>query len=910
VKYYLTLLFIAVSTFVFGQNVIKGVVLDKATQTPLEMVLVTNLASQQWALTKTDGTFEIKNVANSEFTLLIKLLGKEERTITYGKEQLNTPLLIELEDKNLRLEEVVVSAQKGKNYSEITMGAQAINQVQAFSLNEVLEQIPGQSITNLNLNEFKPIAFRTVRPDRARTTGFGNKSFGVAVMVDGIPISNNENMQTYNGNYSNSYASTSAGIFGDNTSDFNGSFNNAGFNTDLRQIGIDNIESIEVIQGIPSAKYGDLTSGLINIQKKAGKAPFRIYTSLRNGNSEFGMSKGFELSPKLGNLNVSISYLNSNNEPRESYTQYNRINTDLMWSWANQEKNIRNSFSVNYSFNKDDVNYEAQNQDDKIVKNDAKAIGFSNIFNWQFTNGFFDNLIFKANFRYAYNNSYESKYINNGGTVVGTSVNEGVYTGVYTAPGYTTIKEVEGKPISGFSSVELTKSFNVDQWEHNTSIGADFRMSDNLGRGQLGEPETLSNFFSNGVGNGGTGFRPYNYGRNILTEYQLALFAEDNIVRYWENSVLNINAGVRYDYQYGIHNVSPRINSYFAFDQFKIRAGYGIATKTPSLSQIYTGIRYHDVVLADLRLPGYYNLGIVQTFIDTANNPDLKPSKANKAELGFDLELNPYTNIAITGFYNQLNNGITSENRPTIRSIADLDIQYNGTQQPNYNVTGYTDYYYAQMYYINSFRSVDRGIELMASFRQLPINNLSINITGSYISTKDFDESNFYKFTTDITKDEKYGVYERNPIYYKQLQFGTDISYRIPKVGLLASFKTEHFLISDRSSSRITTPYAYLDASLNKHIIPVENRNNTDLYGHIIAENTLQTEKKLNTTYHNFHFSLTKDFLNGFKFSFYANNFLDLRPTIKEEQTDGSIREINYQNFTKLSFGTRIEYTF
>lgn len=907
-KYFLTFLFISISTLVLGQNIIKGTIIDKATKQPLEMVLVTNLASQQWALSKADGTFEIKNVVNSDFTLFVKLLGKEERTISYKKNQLNTNLIIDLENKDLRLEEVIVTAQKGKNFSEITMGTEAINQVQAFSLNEVLEQIPGQSITDLNLNEFKPIAFRTVRPVNARDAAFGNKAFGVSVVVDGIPISNNENMQSYGANY-NSVYSSSALDFGDGTSSFNGSFNNAGYGTDLRELPLDNIENIEVIQGIPSAKYGDLTSGLINVRKKAGRSKYRAYTSLRDGTTEFGLSKGFALSPTLGNLNVGVNYLSSNSEPRESYTQYNRVTTNLMWSWANKNKNIRNNFSVDYSFNKDDVNYEAEAKDNKKVKNNNKSFSFSNNFNWQFDNSFFDNLMVNANFKLINQYSFESRYVNVGGKVVGTSKEPGVYEGVYTLPSYLLVKEVEGKPISGFASVELNKSFGVGLFEHNLSLGSDFRISDNMGRGQLGEPENIPNFFGGNSG-GGTGFRPYNYGRNVLAEYQIAAFAEDNIIRYWENSVLSMNLGARFDYQYGIANLSPRINAFYSFDKYKIRGGYGISTKSPSLSQIYTGIRYHDVVLADLRLPNYYSMGLVQTFIDRADNPDLKPSKAHKAEIGFDYEMNKNSIISITAFYNTLRDGITSENRPTQRAVADLDIQNNGTQKPTYSITGYNDYYYQQMFYVNKFNSTDKGLELMASFRRLPISGLSLNITGSYIKTDNKDKSDFYNFTKDVTKNEKYGLYERNPISYQQLQFSADLTYHIPKVGLVASIKSEHFLINDRTSSRVETPYAYLDSQLNKHIIPVADRNNTDLYGHIISKNSLVQARHLTKTYHNFHLRLTKDFLNGFKFSFYANNFLDLRPTQLVENSDGSYQVENYETFVKLSFGTRIEYSF
>jgi outer membrane cobalamin receptor len=45
------------------------------------------------------------------------------------------------------------------------------------------------------------------------------------------------------------------------------------YGTDLRQIPTDDIEKIEVIAGIPDAKYGDLTSGLIKVETKTGKKP-------------------------------------------------------------------------------------------------------------------------------------------------------------------------------------------------------------------------------------------------------------------------------------------------------------------------------------------------------------------------------------------------------------------------------------------------------------------------------------------------------------------------------------------------------------------------------------------------------------------------------------------------------------
>ena len=44
--------------------------------------------------------------------------------------------------------------------------------------------------------------------------------------------------------------------------------------TDLRQISADNIDNVEVVRGIPSAEYGDLTSGLVIVHSKVGLTPW------------------------------------------------------------------------------------------------------------------------------------------------------------------------------------------------------------------------------------------------------------------------------------------------------------------------------------------------------------------------------------------------------------------------------------------------------------------------------------------------------------------------------------------------------------------------------------------------------------------------------------------------------------
>jgi len=905
VRYVLILFFFVTTTF--AQQIVKGRVFENGTSTPLQNVTVTDTKTKKWAITDENGYFQIQLKTSEETNLTFKLLGKQEKSETFSSLQISKEVLIFMESQDLRLDEIVVSARKGKDYSEIVMGREVIDQVQAFSLSEVLELLPGQAVTNFDLSEFKAIAFRTVKPSFIGNTGFGNKSFGTAIVVDGIPISNNENMQSYGGNYGAPFSPNTLGFGDANGSEFNGYFSNANYGADLRQIAVENIENVEVVQGVPSAKYGDLTSGLVKIEQRAGKSPYRIFTSLRDGSTEYGFSKGFKVSDKIGFFNVNVGYLQSNSSPRTSFTEYERITTNFMWSYANKSKNIRNSFSVDYGFNNDDVNYEEEDADNNIVKNKKKDLSISDRFKWNFKDSFFDNLDVNVNFNYSDQFTFESKIVNSGGSIVGTSLTEGVYTGTYSPPGYVSVKAIEGIPISGYFAADLYKSFNTGSWSHNASAGTSIRMSDNKGRGRLGAPETIIPVFGGSAGSGSQGFRPYNYADNVHASYQFSGYAEDNITKKWDNSMLNVNAGLRYDNQNGYSNLSPRINSYYIIDDFKIRGGFGLTSKTPSINQIYTGPRFYDAVLGDYRLPGYYNLAIVQTFVDFDDNKDLKPSKSARTELGLDYRL-PFGNINVTAFYNKLYDGITSESVPLTRQVADLEIIYNGTNLPSYEITGYSPFYYTQNKLVNKFTSVDKGVEFFMSFEKTPLRNVSFDIQGSYTETYNKDEVEQLVRSSNINTPEKFGVVEPFKTYYKQFRLGGNLNYHLPKIGLVIAVRSEHFLMQDTSFRNQNQLYAYLDADFNKIIIPEADRNNSTLYGHIIPRLS-SVDSKYGKVYNNFHLRISKDFLNGFRFSFYANNFLDLNQT-ELGLENGSYVTRTKPDMVQLSFGSKIEYQF
>lgn len=910
-KKVLLLAFQFVILSVSGQTV-TGIVVAADSKKPVSGVKVGVENTGIWTVTDNSGLFKINYHSNE--TLVFSRSGLLEERQTY----ITVPadrITVEMQAASIRIREIALAAKK-KNYSEIEIKEEALKNIQAFSLNEVLEQIPGQKQRNLSLNEFKPIVFRSTNLGsltRTGADGFGNKSFGTAVVVDGIPISNNENMQGYTGNYSaiSNSLSNEGALFNPNmlgfgkANGYNGYFSNANFGVDLREIPVENIESVEVVQGIPSAKYGDLTSGLVNIQQKSGKTPYRAYIALREGTQEFNLNKGVKINDKLGFLNVNVNYLSSNSDPRTKFNRYQRVTTSLMWTVYNKNKNISNSLSLDYGDNFDNANFEEEDDSKQIIKNKNRSVRISNRFNWRFRESFFDNLSINANYSQSYQNTYDSKLVNSGGKIVGTSTTNEVYTGSYTPINYRQVQEVEGKPISMFISAELKKNLRTESdWIHNFLVGTALRSSDNKGRGRLGTPETLITTFAGG----GQSFRPYNFGQNVRAEYQYSVYAEDNVFKRFGNYIFNLNAGVRFDNQFGSSVLQPRINSYLIYKNFKFRGGFGIASKAPSINMIYTGPRYYDQILADVRLPGYYNVGVVQTFVDYADNKDLKPSRSIRSEVGVDYKF-AYGNVGLTAYYNKLYDGFTNEYYASKRQLANLKINYNGNNTPTYDITGYRNYFYLQNRIVNSLKSEDKGLELMMNLNKLPIRNISFDINGSYVETKNNSNVDRYKDSKTLADGAIYGLYRSVESQYKQMTVSAAVNYHLPKAGLVISFRTQHFFVDDKLIINPKSLYAYINTNMEKVEMTPEQINDPKQFASIKDNDVDEENTKLGKVFHNFNLKISKDFQNGFKFSFYANNFLDLKQ-IQSKTENGRTVETLKTDLLKLSFGAKIEYQF
>lgn len=885
------LFFLFISFSVFSQRVITGKVIDKETSALLSGVFIRDTKSENWSISDKNGKFIITIPYFEDIELNFSLLGKMESNIVLKNDQ--NYITVSLEDNTLRLKEVVVTANKNRQYSELKLGTNAINNVQAFSLDDVLQRLTNQSTAQFNLNEFKNIVFRT-----ASTTSlsYSTKAFGTSFVIDDIPISNNENMQAFNPN------SGLADAFGTKVN----RFTNTNQGVDLREISTNNIEEITVIQGIPSAKYGDLTSGLVLITNKVGRSDYRISGSLKDATSQLNLTKGYDINTN-NSMNISFGYLNSKADPRDNILDYERVNANMSWQHKNKAATIKNTLSTSLRMNLDDAKSDPDDITAEVVKNEKKGFSISNNLKWKPKNIWVEGITAVGSFSYDKQFSSREKWNNRAASAATDTYEEGIHEAIIVPSQYTSINTVEGIPISTFFSLETSKTLtNKAKWVHSITVGTSYRTSMNKGEGRKNAVTGLHNFYTLTSGGASSlAYRDYDF-NNTRTESQVSAYIEDRIFKKFENDqILNISLGLRYDNQSGNESFQPRINSSFKFNKiFTVKGGVGLSSKAPSLNQLYTGDRYLDRLLGSgiYTYPGVYQKAWIQTLITPGDNLNLKPTKSYRTELGLDAHL-PFALINLTGYYNKLFDGFSGEKIPVYREVPKAEITVVGSEIPTYQIVGTEKFYYFTNSLTNNSSAEDRGLEMFINFKKIKSLNLDISLNASYVSSKDFSDVKTYYISTNLLALERYGVFNPRTSVQQNFTIRSNFNYHIPAVGLLISVSSEHTLLQSLKTPTSNFPNGYLDTQLAYHEIPVEDRTNIQKYGHLM-QNAKATDNNLKNV-HNFHLRASKDFLNGFGVSVYATNFLNLKPYYYDELGVKALSRI-----ASLSFGARLEYEF
>lgn len=126
----------------------------------------------------------------------------------------------------------------------------AMEHIQPSSFADLLALLPGGSSSSPVLSAPNTIHLREIG---ISNDDYATSSLGTSFVIDGAPMRNDANMQYLPG--------------GDQLLERK-LFINKG--VDMRSISTDEIQHVEIVRGIPSVEYGDLTSGLVKIERKRG----------------------------------------------------------------------------------------------------------------------------------------------------------------------------------------------------------------------------------------------------------------------------------------------------------------------------------------------------------------------------------------------------------------------------------------------------------------------------------------------------------------------------------------------------------------------------------------------------------------------------------------------------------------
>lgn len=130
--------------------------------------------------------------------------------------------------------------------------------LQPTSFSDLLELLPGNISQTPDMGKANTITLRETGAISATgaksglSDDYAITSLGTLFIVDGAPISGDADLQ--------SVPSASA-----SDPESKRSVTNRG--VDMRTLSTDDIESVEIVRGIPSAEYGNLTSGMVNIKR-------------------------------------------------------------------------------------------------------------------------------------------------------------------------------------------------------------------------------------------------------------------------------------------------------------------------------------------------------------------------------------------------------------------------------------------------------------------------------------------------------------------------------------------------------------------------------------------------------------------------------------------------------------------
>ena len=592
---------------------VSGRIIDAVSGEPVIGAVVRIGTDYLWASTDIEGEFIFDNVEPGKHELQASCLGYVSVLMEIDVNKDIENLQIKLHENSLALDEVVVTAQKAKDGLGTThsLGRDALNHLQLSNMTDVAALLPGGKTVNPDLTSENSFSIRE------GGTGSGNAAFGTAVEVDGVRLGNNASFGEMGG-------------------------------VDTRSVAVENIESIEVITGVPSAEYGDLGSGMVRINTRKGRTPTNITFSVNPRTYQASVSKGIDLQGDNGVLNLSAEWARAIKKLISPYESYTRTGITLGYS-NTFAKGLR--FEAGFTGNIGGMN----TKDDpdaftgEFKKKRDNAFRGNTSLTWQLNKPGITNLKFDASVNFNDNlyhyHKYES-YASNQPAV--HSEQEGYFIADRLPLTFFSDQIIDSKELDIAASVKYNWHKRWDDVKSQLKAGVQWKANGNVGKGEYYQDPSLA----------ANGYRPRPY-TDYPFMHNLSVYAEEHLILPVAGTKLEVTAGLRLENVFirgSLYNkkttLSPRFNLKWQLSEgFAVRGGWGITEKLPSYYILYPKQEYRDIQTfgfphGDQTSYIYYTQPYTVTY-----NPDLHWQRNSSSELGLEASLFG-TKVSLTGFYN------------------------------------------------------------------------------------------------------------------------------------------------------------------------------------------------------------------------------------------------------------------
>lgn len=851
-----------------GTYTIKAVILDK-TGEPLSGATMQLVQSGLWGISGKDGEVEIRNVPRLPVAYKVSMLGYKDvegEICLDGKDNVR----ILMEEESLSMREVVVVAQAGQGGESTTsiIERQALDHLQATSLKDILQLLPGGvSMKNPSLTSPGQFKVRTLASD-------DNATFGAAIIINGMPVSTNANMNTGLG-----LSSISSGNSG----------------ADLRSIATDDIESVEIIRGVASAEYGDVSSGVMIVNKRIGVSDLNMKARIMPGIMQLHAGKGFDIK-SAGSLNISADYARGTSDPRFLTDKYNRGLLSLAHRKTLLDKTWTLTTNIDLSYTGE---WKGADPDEPeamkkfFSSRDAFSLRLSHNGMLKLDKALARTLKYDVALSLSSDRIFNDRLVSVGSGAILDATKDGMYEGTPYPSSYETLSGTKSNPVMYWAKFSDLFYLNVGNMSNRFNVGTEWKIEGNRGIGQYDKTLKFKAFAQDRI-------RRF---CDIPYMNQISAYVEDNVVlTFSERRYPNITGqvGVRWTVVQPWRNermmaLSPRLNiAVNPVRYLSLRLGYGISEKVPSLQDLYPSPDYYDFYNMSVS-DGQKSYYLYSTRVFDNKPISIKTMRGTKYELGFDVRLDNGMSFSVVGYHEKVSRCFGPDNSEWKTLVFDVwnaaDVTFTG-QKPIYdqqNPSRRDTVLYNLIRPGNPKSRRNRGIEFDFNFGKINATNTSFYLSGAWSETRSSSSNLGYKLPVGEARNygPVYMVYpESSYSFSENRRFSATLRVvqHIPVIRFIVSASAQCILYEyDHEVSSGTRPLGYIYGS--EYIKFTEDQLDDiefNFHGYMLKDQIFDTRiSNVPVTWPAIwclDMRVTKEIGDKAGFSFYANNVLFSQP--------------------------------